>query len=363
MRGALTLVDDDPDTAAVDDQHTPNYESKSSYSITIQAQSGEGARTLRTRLDVTVGVIDAEDTGTVSLTAREPQAGRTVVATISDPDGGIILSRWMWERSTDALAEGATCDDETDFEEVEPNVSSGAYTPKVTDNDRCLRATATYTDNIPGDALASAPDTVDNDNDADTPVNMDGIAVSKVSEKPVQLSEPDNTAPEFQDQDLATDGDQSDETTREVIENKADEDVGGPITAVDDDNDAMMYRLSGDDAASFKTDNNGQIQTKVKLDYETKDMYVVALTASDPSGATDSILVTITVTDGPDDATITPVTAPNNAPAFDGSSATRMVAENAAAGAYVGGPVTAMDADDDSRDLLAERLHVLRCRL
>ena len=61
--------------------------------------SGEEGRTLRTRLDVTVDVIDAEDTGTVSLTAREPQAGRTVVATISDPDGGIILSSWMWARS------------------------------------------------------------------------------------------------------------------------------------------------------------------------------------------------------------------------------------------------------------------------
>ena len=37
----------------------------------------------------------------MSLTAREPQAGRTVVATLSDPDGGIILSSWMWERSNE----------------------------------------------------------------------------------------------------------------------------------------------------------------------------------------------------------------------------------------------------------------------
>ena len=101
----------------------------------------------------------------------------------------------------------------------------------------------------------------------------------------MQLSEPDNFAPEFQDQDLTTEGDQSDETMREVVENKADENVGGPITAGDEDGDALMYRLSGDDAASFKlVGNNGQIQTKVKLDYETKDMYVVALTAERPVG-------------------------------------------------------------------------------
>ena len=37
--------------------HTVNYEAKSSYSITMQAQSGEGGRTLRTRLDVTVNVM------------------------------------------------------------------------------------------------------------------------------------------------------------------------------------------------------------------------------------------------------------------------------------------------------------------
>ena len=93
-------------------------------------------------------------------------------------------------------------------------VTSGAYTPKVADNDRCLRATATYTDNIPGDAV-NPDDTTDNDGDPTTRrSNMDGIAVfSWISEKPVQLSEPDNTAPEFQDQDLAADGDQSDEAT------------------------------------------------------------------------------------------------------------------------------------------------------
>ena len=69
-----------------------------------------------------------------------------------------------------------------------------------------------------------------------------------------------------------------------------DETVGGPISATDTDGDAMLYTLSGDDSASFKVDNNGQIKTKVKLDFETKDEYMVALTATDPSGAADSIL-------------------------------------------------------------------------
>ena len=89
----------------------------------------------------------------------------------------------------------------------------------------------------------------------------------------------------------------------------------------------------------------------MELDYETKAMYMVVVTATDPSGASDTINVHIEVTDEDDKTTIAlgPGPAPNNAPAFDdGSSTTRMVAENAAAGAYVGDPVTAMDADDDS---------------
>ena len=47
-----------------------NYENKNSYSIAIVATSGVGDDTRRSRLDVTVHVIDAEDTGSVSLNRR-----------------------------------------------------------------------------------------------------------------------------------------------------------------------------------------------------------------------------------------------------------------------------------------------------
>ena len=47
--------------------------------------------------------------------------------------------------------------------DVMPDVTSGAYTPKSGDAGKCLQATATYTDNIPGDAPAANPDTTDNE--------------------------------------------------------------------------------------------------------------------------------------------------------------------------------------------------------
>ena len=325
--GALTIVDNDTATEGVDESHTPNYETKSSYSITIVATSGAEDRLLRTKLGVTVNVVDAEDTGTVTLSQREPQAGSTVIATLSDPDGGVTVSRWTWALSDTALTAGQTCAaNPGTFETVEPDVSSAAYTPKVADENKCLRATATYKDNIPGDALPE--DQTDNDDDDTTPVNEDGIDVEAVSERPVQLSDPANAAPKFLDQDLTIEGDQSDEASRSVAENtEAGQPVGAPVVA--DDTDALMYSLGGADKDSFSVDNNGQIKTKAALDYETKDMYMVALTAMDPSGATDSILVTISVIDGPDVAVITPITGP--APDPSGPDCTTAVGDGGAA--------------------------------
>ena len=43
--------------------------------------------------------------------------------------------------------------------------------------------------------------------------------------------------------------------------------------------------------------STGQLMTKAALDYETKMSYMVTVTATDPDGASDSIMVTIMVTD------------------------------------------------------------------
>ena len=63
--GALSVDQDQDDDGTFD--YWPNFEKKSSYSITIVATSGAGNRLLKTELDVTVHVIDAEDKGSVSF--------------------------------------------------------------------------------------------------------------------------------------------------------------------------------------------------------------------------------------------------------------------------------------------------------
>ena len=339
------------------DGHDTNYEKQSSYSITIVVNSGTGTALRRSRLDVTVNVVDAEDAGSVGLSQREPQIGRTVVATLKDADGSVVVSKWTWERSDVGVDDGvgnptpAVCATATYAGTGSgpiTDASSAAYTPVDADENRCLRATVTYVDNIPGDAV---PDDDNNDDgDDDTPVNMDGIAVVEVSERAVQESDPANTAPKFPDQDLNAAGDQSDETSRTVMENTKDgQPIGAPVTA--NDTDLLLYTLGGANAGMFGIDKkSGQLTTKAKLDYEAlpedAKYYMVMVTATDPSGANDSIMVTINITDENDGATITLGVAENTAPAFDAGTATRNVDENMAAGTAVGDAVTAMDAGD-----------------
>ena len=81
-----------------------------------------------------------------------------------------------------------------------------------------------------------------------------------------------------------------------------------PVSAHDDDDDEnlVIYTLGGADAASFGISrNNGQLKTKAPLDYEARNSHTVVLIATDPSGAADSILLTISVNDENEPAQIT----------------------------------------------------------
>ena len=116
-----------------------------------------------------------------------------------------------------------------------------------------------------------------------------------------------NAAPVFPDQDYTTEGDQSDSTIREVAENTEEgRSIGAPVSAIDDDDDLLIYTLTGPDAEFFRIGrNDGQLETKAPLNFEARSSYSVVVTAIDPFGAMDSIQVTINVTDEDDPAEIT----------------------------------------------------------
>ena len=144
-----------------------------------------------------------------------------------------------------------------------------------------------------------------------------------------------NRAPVFTEGETAT---------RAVAENTAaDTNIGTAVAATDADNDTLTYTLGGTDSVSFAiVGTSGQLKTSAALDFETKFSYSVTVSVSDGKGGTDSINVTINVTDIVE-------TIPNHAPVFtEGETTTRAVAENTAADTNIGTAVAATDADNDT---------------
>ena len=241
-----------------------DYEFKSSYSVTVSVSDGKNIdgnadTSADNTINVTISVTDLDEVGNVILSSLQPQVDTALMATLEDPDGGATNVSWTWESSSDWSSgwtpiSGATSD---------------TYTPVAGDIGNYLRATASYT------------------NSGGTQVNAYGISAYPVRAAPPPGS---NNAPAFA---AAT-------ATRSIPESTP---VGGavgePVTATDaDTDDVLTYTLSGADAASFTIGMaSGQLRTKAALDHDTKGTYTVVVKAADPSGLSDTITVTITVTD------------------------------------------------------------------
>ena len=310
----------DSGTLAFITGHEPDFEDQSSYSITIVAHSGEGARRLSASLDVIIEVVDGDDVGAVVLSQRQPEVGIAIHATASDDDGGVTIRKWVWQLSeevtvSDRGAPSAECRDDPDTPGIAAvhgddwttiaGATSAVYAPKAADVGMCLRAVAFYTDNVgPGEKRAEGvlEVPVGRHGSFDTAPATDGGFV--------------NAPPVFPDQDFTTEGDQSDRTSREVPENtEAGQSIGPPVSAQDEDDDLLIYTLSGPDAEFFRIGRDdlgrndigkdGQLKTEAPLNFEARSSYTVVVTATDPFGATDSIVVTIIVTDEDDPAEIT----------------------------------------------------------
>ena len=279
-----------------------DFEVKSSYTVTVTANDGQGGTA---SITVTISVTDvsvdegdpvptntapafASATATRSVaenTAAGGNIGAAVAATDSDAGdvltytlGGTDMASFNINGATGQLMTQAMLDHET----------KASYTVMVTVTDR-----AGLTDSI------TVTITVTDENEA--PMFADETATRMVDE---------NTAAGMM--------------------------IGDPLTAMDDDGDDVTYSLGGDDMESFAIDAaTGQLMTMAMLDHETKDSYMVMVTATDEAGLTGSIMVTISVTDV------------NDAPMFASATAERMVEENTAAGMMIGDPLTAMDDDGD----------------
>ena len=252
---------------------SPNFEAAAGneYNITVVATDSDGQTD---EMDVTVTVTNVAEAGTVTLSPLQPRIGSPVTASPTDIDGAVSDVKWQWAKST--------ANQNADFEDID-DATAASYTPVMADYAMFLRATATYTD----------------------PAGS-GTATSDPMERGFMKVDDTNRAPEFSDQDLEMDGDQTDQE-REIAENTvAGEYIGVAVTATDPNDDSLTYSLDGTDGASFSIErSSGQLQTKASLNREEKDTYMVTVTATDPSGLSATVNVTIKITDVPEPPVIT----------------------------------------------------------
>ena len=224
------------------------------YEVTVDANDGE----LEGMLDVTVNVVNVEESGTLTFDRRRPVAGQETTATVTDPDNVVGATTWTWHRSTSRSGGWA--------EITAANTST--YTPVTGDSGNYLRATVTYED---GDAS--------------------GKTLQAVTEFATVAANATNTAPELPDTAVTID----------LPENALpDRNVGSRVQATDVDNDPITYSLSG--ASEFVIDQKtGQIKVApdAEFDFESgRTSYTVTVTADDGfSGGSDTVGVTITITD------------------------------------------------------------------
>ena len=338
-------------------KEAPDYEDPADsgrdnvYEVTVKVTDTEGNSDEQ---DVTVKVTNVEEPGTITLSTLQPRVGFPVTGTLADPDNITASSvSWQWYKGDVTLTrlnalDQAECVDATNNNCFIKGATSATYTPVTFDVNDTVVAVALYTDGSP--------------NEGDTEDFAMMVTANSV------LADTRNKAPFFPDLDGEMEGDQTDQE-RVVLENVpaiggevptiAIRTVGARVVAMDftTSNDGgttpetLTYTLGGPDAASFTLGRgDGQISTKadVPLDTETKDTYMVTVTATDPSELTATINVTITVTNVDEAPEIMRAPDANVAPEFASATTSRTVAENTAAGQDIGNPVVATDANGDA---------------
>ena len=275
------------------------------YEVTVQAADAAG-NTASEKVKITVENVG--EAGEITLSHTQPEVGVRLTASLADPDKARSI-KWQWYR--------------------------GSYSPESTlPSERCADANANnLTDNCFIYRATSPSYTPDGGDDGDTEdLNRsltvvasysDGEGSEKVAlattENAVRAEPGDNVAPEFQD---ANDNEIS-RDTREVREDAdAENPVGDPVTVTETSTDtatadiSFAYSLSSGDVRYFTINtinqdgtitHDGQIRVGAgtELDYETKKSYRVTVKAVDPSGASDTIAVTINVTDVDETPTLT----------------------------------------------------------
>ena len=225
-----------------------DFETQASHTVVMAATDPHGASA---RTTVTITVNNLDEPGALSLSNNAPKTGETITAALSDPDGDTSDETWQWRRG------GANV----------PGANGPAYSVGADDLGHRLSVHVAYTD--PQGAGKSAEARTDQAVANDPPVFKLQSYILSVAEN-AAVGTP----------------------------------VGAPLQASDPNGDPITYTLWGDGAEDFAVDADGQISVASALDHESRNSYALVSTASDPAGETDSMDVTITVTNVEETGTV-----------------------------------------------------------
>ncbi len=284
-----------------------DYETKSSYTVIIIADDGDGKRA---SITVTININDINEPKTTPLpnVPNRPPAF---------PEGS-STTRSIAENSRDGVKIGPP------VAAIDPDGDRLTYSLGGTDSH-------VFSFDI-GTAQLKVLEALDYETQSTYSVvvvaNDGRVGHSRLMTVTVNVTNVNDNAPVFTE---------SGSITRSIAERTASgTNIGSPVSATDADGDKLSYSLSGIDASSFSINSStGQLQTKAALDYKKKSIYYVTVQATD-SQTQISVSVTINVTEV------------NSAPVFaEGSSTTRSIAENSRDGVKIGPPVAAIDPDGD----------------
>ena len=252
----------------------PDYEApvdsgrNNDYNVRVEVTDSGGNTATRV---VTVTVDNIDEPGVVTQSNLQPEDGKTIAASLTDPDGIVSGPTWQWATTSAQGTAPLISDDHID------DATSSTYKPVAGDVGDWLWAIASYTDGHGQNKTAMV-----------------------VSGYDVRAADTFNELPMFPDQDDQTEERETDQTRTVAEDAAADANVGDAVTATDADTDARLtYSLGGDDAASFdigRADGQITVGKGTVLNFESKDTYVVMVTATDSHEDSETITVTITVT-------------------------------------------------------------------
>ena len=276
---------------------TYNFEAKSSYSVTIKVEDGDGSSDT---VAVTINLTDVVETpGTAHCNPSDTKELWCASLAVGTKTVGAITS-YGYADSFGTIF-GSVAPSTFTYRTATIGVLWLAYEPTSLDFNFYLTSGTAPPDGLlgannfsleigTGGTKISVP--IDNPGtDRTLVLSNQGLSWSAGDTVPLKLVLT-NTVPVFPDTTL----------TRSIAENTAvNTNVGAPIPeGTDADSDTLTYSMEGTDAASFNFNaSTRQITTKagVTHDFETKPSYSVTIKAHDGNRDSDTVAVTINLTE------------------------------------------------------------------